>query len=115
LHVVTFLVQRFAPAWWIFARDERHLLDLPASQSAPICEDRRRLFGWIGWFATIATVATSGLMYGLGSLAVTGDPQPMRLISQLVGPVLALSLVALALAVRYAIRARKRIKAFAVR
>ena len=114
LHVVTRLGQRFAPAWWLFARDERHLLDLPEAQSAPICEDRRRLFAWTGWFATFATVCTSGLMYALGSLAITGDPQPLRLIPRLVGPILGLSLVAFTLAVRYGIRARKSIKALAL-
>ena len=112
LHVVTRLGQRLAPAWWLFARNERYLLDLASSESAQICEDRRLLFAWTGWFATFATVCTSGLMYALGSLAITGDPEPLRMIPRLVGPILGLSLVAFTLAVRYGIRARKRIKAF---
>lgn len=107
LHVVTLVVQRFAPAWWLFARDERHILDLPAPQSEPVREERRRLLAWVGWFATIAT---SGLMYGLGSLAVSGDPRPMSTISQFVAPALLLSLVAVGFAARHGIRARKRIK-----
>ena len=114
LHVVTRLGQRFAPAWWLLTRDERRLIDLPSFQSDPICEDRRRLFAWAGWFSTFATVCTSGLMYGLGSLVITGDPRPMRLISQLVGPILGLSLVAFTLALRYGLRARKSIKALAL-
>ena len=112
LHGVTRLGQRFAPAWWLLARDERHLLQLPDFQTAPICEDRRRLFAWTGWFATLATVCTSGLMFALGSLAVTGDREPLRMIPRLVGPVLGLSFVAFGLALRYGIRARKRIKVF---
>jgi hypothetical protein len=111
LHVVTRLGQQLAPAWWLFARNERYLLDLASSESALICEDRRLLFAWTGWFATFATVCTSGLMYALGSLAITGDPEPLRMIPRLVGPILGLSLVAFTLAVRYGIRARKRIKA----
>jgi len=110
LHVVTRVGQRVAPQWWLLARDERHLLDLTTSEAAPITEDRRRLFAWIGWFATTATVSTSCLMYGLGSLAVTGNPESLRFIPLLVAPSLGMSLVAFVFAVRYGVRARTRIQ-----
>ena len=115
LHVVTRVGQNVFPKRWLLSPRERYVLELPPSQSAPILEDRRRLFAWIGVFATSATVSTSGLMYGLGMLAVTGDDNALQTISRIVGPVLVVSLGAFAAGARYGLRARKRIKASAAR
>ena len=111
LHVVTRVGQAISPNRWLLSPRERYVLELPPSESGPIVEDRRRLFAWIGLFATSATVGTSGLMYGLGSLAVSGDDRALGTISRVVGPALVLSLGAFAVGVRYGLRARKRIQA----